>query len=156
LDQRVGPSAPVPDEIPVEAPPKVDAKGSDRAQAVVFIFDEDEEEEEEEVPLIRKNSRHYRGSEGGSDIPSPALSALISLQGLSISDFDQDLEEVIPEDMLSEPTVDDVMAACLEVPDGGLEVSRAVSRASSTLESSLQCQDAGPSCSTPMEVTEEP
>jgi hypothetical protein len=57
--------------------------------------------EEEEVPLIRKNNRHYRGSEGGSDIPSPALSALVSLQGLSISDFDQVLEEVVPEDMLS-------------------------------------------------------
>jgi hypothetical protein len=28
------------------------------------MFDEDKEEEEEEVPLIRKNSRHYRGSEG--------------------------------------------------------------------------------------------
>jgi hypothetical protein len=45
----------------------------------VCIFDEDEEEEEEEVPLIRKNSLHYRGSEGGSDIPSPTLSALVSL-----------------------------------------------------------------------------
>jgi hypothetical protein len=31
-----------------------------------------------------------------------------------------------------------------------------VSRASSTLEGSLQCQDAGPSRPTPMEVTEEP
>jgi hypothetical protein len=54
-----------------------------------LLFDEDEEEE---VPLIHKNSRHYRGSDGGSDIPSQALSALISLQGLSISDFDQALE----------------------------------------------------------------
>jgi hypothetical protein len=43
------------------------------------MFDEDEEEEEEEVPLIRKNNRHYRGSEGGSDILSPALPALVSL-----------------------------------------------------------------------------
>jgi hypothetical protein len=156
LDHGAGPSAPVPDEIPAEALPKVDAKGSDRAQAAVFIFDEDEEEEEEEVPLIRKNSRHYRGSEGGSDIPSPALSALVSIQGLSISDFDQALEEVVPEDMLSEPTADDVMAVCLEVPNGGLEVSRAVSRASSTLEGSLQCQYVGLSRPTPMEVTEEP
>jgi hypothetical protein len=65
LDQGACPSTPVPDEIPVEALPKVDAKGSDRAQAAVFIFDEDKEEEEEEVPMVRKNSRHYRGSEGG-------------------------------------------------------------------------------------------
>jgi hypothetical protein len=58
--------------------------------------------------------------------------------------------------MLSEPTADDVMAVCLEIPDAGLEVSRAVSRASSTLEGSLQWQDVGPSCPTPMEVTGEP
>jgi hypothetical protein len=58
--------------------------------------------------------------------------------------------------MLSEPTADDVMAVCSEVRDVGLEVSRAVSRASSTFEGSLQCQDAGPSRPTPMEVTEEP
>jgi hypothetical protein len=43
--------------------------------------------------------------------------------------------------MLSEPTADDMMAICSEVPDVGLEVSRAVSRASTTLEGSLQCQD---------------
>jgi hypothetical protein len=36
------------------------------------------------------------------------------------------------------------------------EVTRAVSRASSTLEGSLQCQDAVLSHPTPMEVTEEP
>jgi hypothetical protein len=58
--------------------------------------------------------------------------------------------------MLSEPTADDVMVVCSEVPDVGLEVSRVVSRASSTLEGSLQCQDASPSCPTPMEVIEEP
>jgi hypothetical protein len=75
---------------------------------------------------------------------------------LSILDFDQALEEVVPEDMLSEPTADDMMAVCSEIPDVGLEVSRAMSRASSTLEGSLQCQDVGPSCPTPMEVTREP
>jgi hypothetical protein len=32
------------------------------------MFDEDEEEEEE-VPLIRKNSRHYRGNEGVTIFP---------------------------------------------------------------------------------------
>jgi hypothetical protein len=95
-------------------------------------------------------------SGGGSNIPSPALSTLVSLQGLSISDFDQALEEVISEYMMSEPTTDDVLVVCSEVPDGGLEVSRAVSRASSTLEGSRRCQDAGPGHSTPMEVTEEP
>ena len=42
--------------------PIVDPNGCDRAKAVVRIFDEDDEEE---VPLIRKNSRHYRGSDGG-------------------------------------------------------------------------------------------
>ena len=86
------------------------------------MLDDDEEEEEEEVPLIRKNNRHYRGSEGSSDIPTPALSALISLQGLSISDFDQALEEVVSEDMLSEPTVDDILVVFSEVTDGGLSL----------------------------------
>jgi hypothetical protein len=92
LDQDAGPSAPARDEVPVEVLPevdpngcvlpevnpngcvlpevdpngcvlpKVDPDGCDRAPAVVCIFDEDQEEE---VPLIRKNSRHYRGSEGG-------------------------------------------------------------------------------------------
>jgi hypothetical protein len=45
--------------------------------------------------------------------------------------------------MLSEPTTDDMMNVCSEIPDMGLEVSRAVSRASSTLEGSLRCQDVG-------------
>jgi hypothetical protein len=39
--------------------------------------------------------------------------------------------------MLSEPTADGMMVVCSEIPDMGLEVSRAVSRASSTLEDSL-------------------
>jgi hypothetical protein len=112
LDQGAGPSASAPDDVPVEAIPEVDAKGCDCAKAAVCLFDEDEEEEEEEVPLIHKNSQHYTGSEGGIDIPSPALSALVSLQGLSISDFDQVLEEVVPEDMLSEPPEDDIPAVC--------------------------------------------
>jgi hypothetical protein len=45
--------------------------------------------------------------------------------------------------MLLEPTVDDMMNACSDAPDVGLEVSRAVSRASSTLEGSLRCQEVG-------------
>jgi hypothetical protein len=63
LDQAAGPSVPVPDDVPAEAIPEVETKGCDHAQAAGCMFDEDEEEEE--VPLIRKNSRHYRGSEGG-------------------------------------------------------------------------------------------
>jgi hypothetical protein len=73
LDQDAGPSARAHDEVPVEVLPEVDPNGCvlsevdpngcDRAPAVVYIFDEDDEEEE--VSLIRKNSRHYRGSEGG-------------------------------------------------------------------------------------------
>jgi hypothetical protein len=174
LDQDAGPSAPARDEVPAKVLPEVDPNGRVlpevepngcvlpevdpngcvRAPAAICIFDD--EEEEEEVSLIRKSSRHYRGSEGGSDIPSPALSALVSLQGMSISDFDQALEEVVPEDMLSEPTSDDVMVVCSEIPDVGLEASRAVSHASLTLEDSLRCQDVGPSCPTPKEVTGEP
>jgi hypothetical protein len=69
LDQDAGPSVPVPDYVPIEAIPKVDAKGCDHAQAVGCMFDEDEEEEEEEVPLIHKNSRHYRGNEGVAIFP---------------------------------------------------------------------------------------
>jgi hypothetical protein len=91
LDQDAGPSAPARDEVPAEVLPKVDPNGCvhpevdpngcdrpevdpngcdrpevepngcDRALAVVCIFYEDDEE----VPLIRKNSRHYKGSEGG-------------------------------------------------------------------------------------------
>jgi hypothetical protein len=134
--------------------PEPDPNGCDRALAIVRIFDEDEEEEEE-VPLIRKNSRCYRGSKGDSDIPSLALFALVSLQELSIADFDQALEDVIPEDMLSEPAVGDMMDVCSEILDVGLEVSRAVSHASSTLEGSLRCQEVGQDCPTPMEVTED-
>jgi hypothetical protein len=158
LDHGAGPSVPVCDEVPAEVLPEVDPNGCahaevdpngcgrlevdpngcDCAPAVVRIYDEDEEEKEEEVPLIRKNRRHYRGSKGDSDIPSLALSALVTLQELSITDFDQALEEVVPEDMLSEPTADDMMAICSEILATGLEVSRAVSRAPSTLEGSLQ------------------
>jgi hypothetical protein len=105
LDRDADPSVPVPDDVLAEAIPEVDAKGCDRTQAAGCMFDEDKEEEEEEVPLIHKNIRLYRGSKGGSDISYLAMSALVSLQGLSISDFDQVMEEVVPEDMLSEQEV---------------------------------------------------
>jgi hypothetical protein len=96
----------------VDTIPEVNAEGCDDAQAAAGVFDEDEEEEEEEIPLIRKNNRHYRGSDGSSDIPSQALSALVSLQGLSISDFDQAPEEVIPEDILLEPPKTNIPTIC--------------------------------------------
>jgi hypothetical protein len=134
---------------------EADPNGCDRAPAIVRIFDEDEEEEEE-VPLIHKNSRRYIGSRGDSDIPTPALSALVIHQELSITDFDQALEDVVPKNMLSEPTAGDMMDVCSEILDVGLEVSRVVSRASSTLEGSLRCQEVGQDCPTPMEVTEDP
>jgi hypothetical protein len=135
---------------PVEAYPN----GCDPAPSFVRNFDGDEEEEE--VPLIHKNSRRYRGSRGDSDIPSPSLSALVSLQELSITDFGQALEDVVPEDMLSEPTDGDMMDVCSDIPDVGLEVSREASRTSSTLEGGLRCQEVGPDCPTPMEVTKDP
>jgi hypothetical protein len=67
---------------------------------IVRVVDEDEEEEEK-IPLIRKNSRRYIVSGESSYIPSPALSALVGLQELSIVNFDQALEDVVPEDLLS-------------------------------------------------------
>jgi hypothetical protein len=177
LDQDAGPSAPVAEKVSVEVftevdptvgvPAEVDpnaadpngcirapadSNGCDPAPSFVRIFDENEEEEEEEIPLVRKNSRHYRGSGEDSDIPSPALSALVNLQELSVIDFDRALEDVVPENMLSEPTDGDIMDVCSKIPDARLEVSRATSRASSTLEGNLQCQEVGHDCPTPMEV----
>jgi hypothetical protein len=92
------------------------------------------------------------------------LSALVSLQGLSISDFDQALEEVVPEDILSEPPEADIPTMCLEVLDGGLslhdsagqEVTRVVYCASSTLEGSLLCKSVDPSHPAHMDVAEGP
>jgi hypothetical protein len=126
------------------------------------VLDE-EEEEEEEISLIRKNSRYYRGSDGSSDIPSPALLALVSLQGLSISNFDQALKRVVLEDILSEPPEADNPTICSEVPDGGpplhdsagQEVTWVVSRSSSTLGDGLPCESADPSHPAPMDVAEE-
>jgi hypothetical protein len=170
LNQDAGPSAPAAEEVPVELFTGADPNGCDPADAdpngcnparadpngcVVHIVDEDEEEEEE-IPLIRKNSRRYLVSGGSSDIPSPALSALVGLQELSIANFDQALEDMVPEDLLSEPIDGGMMDVCTDIPDVGLELSRAASRASSTLECGLQSQEAGLGCSIPMEVTKNP
>jgi hypothetical protein len=84
------------------------------------------------------------------------LSTLVSLQELSIANFDQALGDVVPEDKLLEPTDGDMMDVCSNTPDVGLEVSRAASRASSTLEGGLRSQEVGQGRSISMEVTENP
>jgi hypothetical protein len=48
------------------------------------------------------------------------------------------------------------MEVCADVPDAGLELSRAASRASSTLERGLKGQEASLDCPAPMEVGEGP
>jgi hypothetical protein len=58
--------------------------------------------------------------------------------------------------MLSEPTDGDMMDVFSDTPDVGLEVSRATSRASSTLEGGLRSQEVGQGRSIPMEVIENP
>jgi hypothetical protein len=63
---------------------------------------------------------------------------------------------VVHEDLLSEPTDGGMMDICFDTPDAGLELSRAASRASSTLECGLRSQEAGQGCLIPMEVTENP
>jgi hypothetical protein len=180
LDQDVGPSVPAAEEVlvsvfaeagpngcdPTDAKPNgcdlddADPNGCDPAEAkpngcTVRIVDEDEEEEDE-IPLIWKNNRCYIASGESSGVPSPALSALTGLQELSLANFDQTLEDMVPEDLLSEPADGGMMDACADVPDVGLGLSRAASRASSTLERGLKGQEAGLDCSAPMEVVEGP
>jgi hypothetical protein len=170
LDQDVGPSVPVAEEVPVpefaEADPNgcdptaADPNGCDPAEvdpngSTIRVVDEDDEEEDE-IPLIRKNCRRYIASGESSGVPSPALSALIGLQGLSLANFDQTLEDMVPEDLLSELADGGAMDVCADVPDAGLGSSRAASRASSTLERDLEGQEAGLDCTAPTEVTEGP
>jgi hypothetical protein len=180
LDQDAGPSAPAAEEVPVPVFAEADPNGCDPTDAdpngcdlddadpngcnpteaepngcTVRIIDEDEEEEEE-IPLIRKNNRRYIASGESSGVPSPALSALVGLQELSLANFDQTLEDMVPEDLLSEPADGGMMDVCADVPDAGLELSRVVSCASSTLERGLKGQEAGLDCSAPIEVVEGP
>jgi hypothetical protein len=180
LDQDAGPSVPAVEEVPVPAFAEADPNGCDSTAVdpngcdlddiepngcvlakadpnacTVCVVDEDEEEEDE-IPLIRKNSRRYLASGESNGVPSPALSALIGLQELSLANFDQTLEDMVPEDLLSEQADGGMMDVCTDVPDAGLELSWVASRASSTLERGLKGQEAGPDCSTPMEVGEGP
>jgi hypothetical protein len=170
LDQGAGPSVPVAEEVPVpefaEAEPNgcdptaADPNGCDPAEVdpngcTVRVVDEDDEEEDE-IPLIQKNNQRYIASGESSGVPSPALSALIGLQELSLANFDQALEDMVPEDLLSEPTDGGTMVVCADVPDVGLGSSGAASRASSTLERGLEGQEASLDCTAPTEVTEGP
>jgi hypothetical protein len=160
LDQGVGPSVPVAEEVPVPEFTEADPNGCDPSDAdpngcAVRVVDEDDEEEDK-IPLIRKNSRCYIASGESSGVPSPALSALIGLQELSLANFDQTLEDMVPEDLLSEPADGGTMDVCANVLDVRLGSSRAASRASSTLEHDLEGQEASLDCTAPMEVTEGP
>jgi hypothetical protein len=179
LNHDVGPSAPTVGEVPVpifsEAKPNgcdptdadpngcglddADPTGCSPVRAdpngcTVRVIDEDEEEEE--IPLIRKNSRRYIASGESSGVPSTTLSALVGLQELSLANFDQTLEDMVPEDLLSESADGGMMEICADVPAVGVELSRAVSRASSTLERGSRSQEADLDCSVPMEVAENP
>jgi hypothetical protein len=161
LNQDVGPYAPAAEEVPVPVFAEADPNGCDPTDAepngcdlddveptgcnpakvepngcTVRIIDEDEEEEE--ISLIQKNSRRYIANGESSGVPSPALSALVGLQELSLANFDQTLEDMVPEDLLSEPTDGGMMEVCADVLDAELELSRAASRASSTLERGLK------------------
>jgi hypothetical protein len=180
LNQDVDPSAPAAEEVPMEIFTVAEPNGCDPADAdpngcdlddadpngcnlaradpngcVGRIIDEDEEEEDE-IPLIRKNSRRYIASGESSGIPSPTLSALVGLQELSLANFDQTLEDMVPEDLLSELTYGGMMEVCTDMPDVGLELSLAASHASSTLERGLKSQEADLDCSVPMKVVENP
>jgi hypothetical protein len=100
LDQDAGPSAPAVEEVLVPEFTDADPNGCDPSDAdpngcAVHVADENEEEEDE-IPLTRKNSRRYVASGESSGVPSPALSALIGLQELSLANFDQTLEDMVP------------------------------------------------------------
>jgi hypothetical protein len=180
LNQDADPSAPAAEEVPVEIFTVDDPNGCDPANAkpngcnlddaepngwnparadpngcVVHIIDEDEEEEEE-IPLIRKNSRRYIASGESSGVHSPDLYTIVGLQELSLANFDQTLKDMVPEDLLSEPIDGGMMEVCADMPDVRLELSRAASHASSTLERGLKSQEADLDCSIPMEVVGDP
>jgi hypothetical protein len=161
LDRDVGPSVPAAEEVHVPEFTDADPNGCDPSVAdpnggVVCVADENDVEEEDEVPLTRKNSQQYVVSGESSGVPSPALSALIGLQELSLANFDQTLEDMVPEDLLSEPADGGATDVCADVLDAGLGSSRAASRASSTLERGLEGQETDLDRLVSMEVTEGP
>jgi hypothetical protein len=129
------------------APPAADPN-----EGVVCAVAVEDEEEENETPLTRKNSRQFVASGGSSGVPSPALSALIGLQELSMANFDQALEDMVPENLLLEPADVDATETCAGVPDAGLRSSRA----SSTLEHDLEGRNDDLDRPDPAEVAEGP
>jgi hypothetical protein len=169
LDRDIGPSVPAAEEVPVPEFTDADPNGCDPSVAdpdgcapsvadpnrgAVCVANENDGEEEDEVPLTRKNSWQYVASGESSGVPSPALSALIGLQELSLANFDQTLEDMVPEDLLSEPAGGDAIGVCADVFDAALGSSRAASRASSTLERGLEGQETDLNRLAPMEVVE--
>jgi hypothetical protein len=167
FDQDAGTSVPATEGVPAIGFTDADPNGCTQSAAdpngcapsvadpnggAACIVNVDNEEEEDEVPLTRKNSRQFVASGESSGVPSPALSALIGLQELSLANFDQTLEDMVPEDLLSEPVDDVAMEACADVPDAGLRSSRA----SSTLERDLEGREADLNCPGPREVAEGP
>jgi hypothetical protein len=165
LDRGAGPSVPAVEGVPMPdftdadpngcTPSAADPNGcapsdADPNGCVAYVVDENDREEEDEVPLTRKNSRQYIASGESSGVPSPALSALVGLQELSLANFDKTLEDMVPEDLLSEPADDGVMEVCADVLDAGLRSSRA----SSTLERGLEGQETDLDHLGPMEVIE--
>jgi hypothetical protein len=167
FDQDAGTSVPATEELPATGLTDADPNGctqsavdpnvgapsvADPNGGAACVANVDDEEEENEIPLTRKNSRQFIASGESSGVPSPALSALIGLKELSLANFDQTLEDMVLEDLLSEPVDDGAMEACADVPDAGLRSSRA----SSTLERDLEGRETDLDCPGPMEVAEGP
>jgi hypothetical protein len=124
FDQDVGTSVPATEEVPATGFADADPNGCTQSAAdpnggAACVANVDDEEEENEIPLTRKNNRQFIASGESSGVPSPALSALIGLQELSLANFDQTLEDMVPEDLLSEPVDDGAMEVCADVPDAG-------------------------------------
>src|SRR5688572_33271430 len=116
FDEDAGTSVPATEEVPATGLTDADPNGctqtaTDPNGGVACVVTVEDEEEEDEVPLTRKNSRQLIAGGESSGVPSPALSALIGLQELSLANFDQTLEDMVPEDLLSEPVDDDATEA---------------------------------------------
>jgi hypothetical protein len=124
LDRDAGTSVLATEEVPATGFTDADPNGCTQSAAdpnvgAACVANVDDEEEENEIPLTRKNSRQFVASGESSGVPSPALSALIGLQELSLANFDQTLEDMVPEELLSEPVDDGAMEVCADVLDAG-------------------------------------